>query len=131
MLKDPGISRYTARRTHRTYAPKFKAELVAASQVPGVSVAALALQHGMNANVLHRWLKEHQRSGCHALAAHRTPGIAPASPAFIPLALPAPTAISRAQEIKVELRKGPLSMVVTWPVSATADLASWTAALLK
>ena len=131
MLKDSQPPRYAVRRTHRTYTPQFKAELVATCRQPGASVAAVALQHGMNANVLHRWLKEHQRSGCHALAAHRTPGIAPASPAFIPLALPAPTAISRAQEIKVELRKGPLSMVVTWPVSATADLASWTAALLK
>lgn len=85
----------------------------------------------MNANVLHRWLKEHQRSGCHALVARRAPGIASHPPAFMPLTLPAPTAISREQEIKVELRKGPLSIVVTWPVSATADLASWTAALLK
>ena len=131
MLKDSETSRHATRRTHRTYAREFKDELVAACQVPGASIAAIAGAHGMNANVLHRWLKEHQRCGCHALAAHRTPGIAPASPAFIPLALPAPTAISRGQEIKVELRKGPLSMVVTWPVSATADLASWTAALLK
>jgi transposase-like protein len=131
MLKDPGISRYTARRTHRTYAPEFKAELVAASQVPGASIAALALQHGMNANVLHRWLKEHQRNGCHALAAHRAPGLASPSPTFIPLALPYPTRVSREQEIKVELRKGALSMVVTWPASAAAEFASWTTTILK
>ena len=131
MLKDPGISRYTARRTHRTYAPEFKAELVAASQVPGASIAALALQHGMNANVLHRWLKEHQRNGCHASAARSAPGLAPPSPAFIPLALPAPTPAARELEIKVELRKGALSMVVTWPASAAAEFASWTVAILK
>jgi transposase-like protein len=46
------------RRTHRTYSPQFKAELVAACLEPGASAAALALHHGMNANVLHRWLKE-------------------------------------------------------------------------
>ncbi|MBK6386582.1 MAG: transposase [Rhodoferax sp.] len=72
----PSISRYTARRTHRTYAPEFKAELVAACQAPGASIAALARQHGMNANVPHRWLKEHERSGCHTLAARSAPGIA-------------------------------------------------------
>lgn len=131
MLKDPGISRYTARRTHRTYAPEFKAELVAASQVPGASIAALALQHGMNANVLHRWLKEHQRNGCHASAARSAPGLASSSAAFIPLALPAPTLAAREQEIRVELRKGALSMVVTWPASAAAEFASWAAAILK
>ena len=41
------------RRTHRTYTPQFKAELVAMCQTPG---AAVALQHGMNTKVLHRWL---------------------------------------------------------------------------
>ena len=42
MLKDPEIPRYTARRTHRTYTPEFKAELVAACLNPGASIAALA-----------------------------------------------------------------------------------------
>ena len=57
MLKDPQTPRYAQRRTHRTYTPQFKAELVATCRQPGASVAAVALQHGMNANVLHRWLK--------------------------------------------------------------------------
>ena len=57
MLKDPQASRYAQRRTHRTYTPQFKAELVAACRRPGASVAAVSLQHGMNANVLHHWLK--------------------------------------------------------------------------
>jgi transposase-like protein len=131
MLKDSEISRYSTRRTHRTYAREFKSELVAACQVPGASIAALARQHGMNANVLHRWLKEHQRSGYHALAARSAPGGATLSPTFIPLTLPAPTPVSREQEIKVELRKGVLSMVVTWPASAAAEFASWTAAIIK
>ena len=88
----------------------------------------------MNANVLHRWLKEHHRSGRHQLAAH-SPAAAPetASPlaAFIPLQLPAPAQQPETREIKVELRRGALSMVVTWPVSAAAELASWTGAVLK
>lgn len=44
-----------------------------------------------------------------------------------PPATPAP----EAQEIKIELRKGGLSMVVTWPLNAAADFASWTTAILK
>ena len=136
MLKDPEISRYTTRRTHRTYAPEFKAELVAACQVPGASIAALARQHGMNANVLHRWLNEHERSGCHALVARNgpAPGLAPNTrpvPEFIALTVPADTPVARMQEIKVELRKGSVSMVVTWPADAAADFASWTTAILK
>ena len=61
MLKESETSRYSTRRTHRTYTPEFKAELVKACKQPGASIAALALQHGMNANVLHRWLKEHRK----------------------------------------------------------------------
>ena len=131
MPKESEISRNTTRRTHRTYSPEFKAQLVAACQQPGASIAALAGQQGMNANVLHRWLKEHQRGGRHQLVQahkHATAAVSSQGPAFIPLALPpAP----KEYEIKVELRKGALSMVVTWPLSAGAALAGWTAALLK
>ena len=134
MLKNSEISRYSTPRTHRTYTALFKAELVAACAQPGVSIAALAGQHGMNANVLHRWLKEHHRSGRHQLATHSpaaAPGTASPLAAFIPLQLPAAAPQAEPREIKVELRKGELSMVVTWPVSAAAELASWTAAVLK
>ena len=140
MLKESEISCCLPRRSHRTYTPEFKAELVAACQQPGVSIAALAGQHGMNANVLHRWRKEHQRSGCHRLVVQRashTPGLA----AFLPVTLSAPTSTStptpagigngNGQEIRMELRKGALTMVVTWPVCAAADLAIWTQAALK
>ena len=133
MLKETEISGYSPRRTHRTYTPEFKAELVAACQQPGVSIAALAGQHGMNANVLHRWLKEHQRNGCHRLLAQ--PGPKSRLAEFVPIPLttpmPAPADHGQSQEIRIELRKGALTMAVTWPVCAMADFASWTTAVLK
>ena len=45
----------------RSYSPQFKACLVDACERPGASVAALAREHGINANVLHRWSKEHRQ----------------------------------------------------------------------
>jgi transposase-like protein len=134
MLKDSENSTHQTRRTHRTYTPAFKAQLVAACHTPGASIAALAHQHGMNANVLHRWLNEHHRTGRHQLvdaAKHITPVAPSHSPAFIALTLPPANPVPRDQEVKLELRKGALSMVVTWPLSATADLARWTAAVLQ
>ena len=134
MLKESEISGYSPRRTHRTYTPEFKAELVAACQQPGVSIAALAGQHGMNANVLHRWLKEHQQNGCHGLVAQPVPNT-PALPAFVPVHVPvqlsAPPPVAKGQAIRIEVRKGALTMVLTWPVCAVADFASWTSAVLK
>lgn len=132
MRKEPALARYSSRPTHRTYTRQFKAELVAACQQPGASIAATALQHGMNANVLHRWLKEHERDERHRLIDPL--GVAvPTSPvpAFIPLKPPTGMLEPTACDIKVELRKGALSMVVTWPTSATADLVHWTRAILK
>ena len=88
----------------------------------------------MNSNVLHRWLKEHR-----ALALVQAP--VSASPAtdiaqtggFVPLQLPAPTpwAPIEHKEIRVQLRKGSLSMVIAWPTSAVDDFVRWTAQALK
>ena len=134
MLKDSENSTHQTRRTHRTYTPAFKAQLVAACHQPGASIAALAYQHGMNANVLHRWLNEHHRAGRHQLVDAARPAIAaPPSQnsAFIALTLPPANPVPRVKEVKLELRKGTLSILVTWPVDASAELASWTAAVLQ
>ena len=119
MLKDSEISRDTNRKTHRTYTPEFKAQLVAACQRPGSSIAALAGQHGMNANVLHRWLRE--RGG--VMREDRS--------TFIPVALPIATQQAGVQDFKVELRKGALAMTITWPISAAGEFAHWAASILK
>jgi transposase len=130
MLKQTEISVDSNRRSHRTYSAEFKAQLVAQCLRPGVSIAALAGKHGMNANVLHRWLKEHQGQGRHGPLTQSVPH-AQKLPAFIPLSLPGPTTVNNDQQITIELRKGALTMLLTWPLSAAPDLASWTAAVLK
>lgn len=53
-----GIAK-TRRRQHER---SFKAELVAQCLVPGASVAAVALAGGVNANMLFKWRREHQRA---------------------------------------------------------------------
>ena len=51
-----------ARATRRRYAVIFKRELVERSLQPGASVSGLALENGINANVLFRWRREHLRA---------------------------------------------------------------------
>lgn len=137
MLKESETSRYAVRRTHRTYTADFKAELVAACQVPGTSIAAVAGSHGMNANVLHRWLKEHAQSGRHGQlidggkANRSSVALRSPAPAFIPVPLPTAEPDPLRQAIKVEIRKGALAMSITWPISGGADFASWAASILK
>ncbi len=48
--------------TRRRYAVEFKSELVERSLQPGASVSAIALENGMNANVLFKWRREHLRA---------------------------------------------------------------------
>ena len=40
----------------RCYDPDAKLELIEASMRPGVSVARIALQHGINTNLLRTWI---------------------------------------------------------------------------
>jgi transposase len=57
----PGIR--VNRTGRRTYAAEYKRGVVQECERPGVSVAGVALAHGINANLLRRWIA-HQR---HAL----------------------------------------------------------------
>lgn len=141
MLKDSLTSLQTLRRTHRTYSAQFKVDLVAACLCPGASIAALALQHGMNANVLHRWLKEYE------LGRHR-PGQASAAgmvqpsqpPAFIAIPL-ASTMASQASmptqcatataDIRIESQRNGLCVTVSWPVSASGECAQMLREVLR
>src|SRR5262245_58073587 len=46
------------RRRRRLHSDEFKADAVAACTQPGVSMAAVALTRGINANLLRRWVRE-------------------------------------------------------------------------
>ncbi|MEP0232255.1 MAG: transposase [Alphaproteobacteria bacterium] len=51
------------RNGRRRYDPASKARLVAACLEPGVSVSRLALDNGINANLLRKWIKAAQEAG--------------------------------------------------------------------
>jgi transposase-like protein len=137
MRKDLEISGDGARRTHRTYTGEFKAELVAACQKAGTSIAALANAHGMNANVLHRWLKEHSRNGAHQLstsgnvAAPYQRQVQAGLPAFVALTLPAassepvPAPAAPPLTIRIEVQRANTTIVVNWPLQGAASCAQW------
>lgn len=46
------------RRTRREYSAELKTQVVQACRQPGASVAGVAMAHGINANIVHRWLRE-------------------------------------------------------------------------
>jgi transposase-like protein len=98
MLEDPQSPRYAQRRTHRTYTSQFKAELVSICQKPGASIAAVALQHGMNDNLLDRWRKEWTQ-GLHRRVGRVTTVVAtPETPAFVPIELSPSASITTSEQ---------------------------------
>jgi transposase-like protein len=51
----------SGRSRRRRHSAEFKAKMVAACKQPGISIASVALPHGLNANLLRRWIVEHDR----------------------------------------------------------------------
>ena len=114
-----------AGRRRRKHSDEFKAQAVRACEQPGVSMAAVALAHGVNANLLRRWVLRHRAADSATLSAtSRT------APAFVALALPAPTA-TQAADIRIEIKRGATSVNVCWPASAAEGCAAWLRELLR
>ena len=109
------------RRRRRQYSEGFKAEAVAACQQPGVSIAAIALARGLNANLLRRWVVEAERTVSVPVGRSKVPSVAlERTRSFVPVALsstPAETGI------RIEVRRGANIVSVQWPASAAHECA--------
>ncbi len=128
------------RSQRRVHGAEFKAQVLAECQQPGASVAAIALAHGLNVNLLRKWLvgRGIKRTG---LAAPRmvacradADGTSAAPLQFIPVEI-APAPISApvtpeaseppAAEIHVELTRGATQLSVRWPSAQADACAAW------
>jgi transposase len=119
----------TGRRRRRLHSSHFKAEAVGACQQAGVSIAAVALARGLNASMLHRWVKEADRRGRPIAIRSKAPSVAiENSESFVPVALPSSPTES---VIRVELRRKGRSMILQWPASAARECALLLRELMK
>ena len=119
------------RRRRRLHSDEFKANAVASCMQPGMSMAAVAMACGVNANLLRRWVRDAELRAGADLAAPRSapkPLVSAAPATFVPMALPTK---SGAAAIRIELRRGATLVTVTWPSEAAADCAAWMRELLR
>ena len=110
-------TRTTPPRSRRSYSPELKLQVVGACAKPGTSIAAVAMQHGINANIVHRWLREHSQGT-----------LANALQTFVPVTLNAATEPAPAQptgDIRVEVKRANATIVVHWPLAGGAACAQW------
>ncbi|WP_232290855.1 IS66-like element accessory protein TnpA [Polaromonas naphthalenivorans] len=114
-------TRITQVPKRRFYSPELKRQVVQTCAQPGASIAAVALQHGINANIVHRWIRE-----------HRQEMLVVQPQAFVPVTLSTepepvatqPVAVVR-PEIRMELRRGASSVTVMWPSELASDCGAW------
>lgn len=113
------------KRTRRRHSEEFREEVVAASGQAGVSVSAVALANGLNTNLLRRWIKEH-REHLPANGPDRTD----ATPSQAKSALMVPVTIESVEpsdlplpsEIRIDIRRGPTTVQMAWPLAHAAML---------
>jgi len=105
----------------RYYSPELKLQVIEACARAGASIAGVAMQHGVNANIVHRWLREHSQA---ALVAQPL--------AFVPVTLESgtevtvPAATTQATaEIRMELRRGAATVTMTWPSQLAGECGAW------
>ena len=116
-------TRTTQAPKRRFYSPELKLQVVGACAQPGASIAGVALQHGINANIVHRWLREHS----HGTLVNRPP-------TFVPVNLGGATGPAVAQptaDIRIEVKRANTSIVVNWPLAGGAACAQWLSECLQ
>lgn len=99
-------------KRRRRYSSQFKAQVLEETLQPGISVAAVARRHNLNANLVHKWREAAQRG-------HST---VPQMPAFIPLPAP-PSSELRQPEVRIEVPTSQGSVTLFWPSDQSRSLA--------
>ena len=115
-------------RTRRRYGAQFKAKVLAQCDEPGMSVAQVAMSHGINDNVVHRWRQLARQQLAATPGAQQSPG---RLTEFVPLALPASDAPQSKTEVRLEIKRGVVTVGIAWPEKALGELGGFVRELLK
>jgi len=100
----------------RRFSVEFKRKIVAACREPQASVPKVAMAHGLNANMVHRWIGQ-----------FGSKNLPSASAAFVALPIAGtqglprstPAKIIDAETIRIEIPYRQQSVSLSWPVSQT------------
>nr|WP_163500518.1 transposase [Halomonas socia] len=111
-------------RRCRRYTPEFRAKIVTACLQGDASIAQVALQHGLNTNLVQTWIRKARRQSQ-----------LPAVPDFVPLSVPPPApdlpmSATASAEIRIEVPSARGTITVHWPVVEAAQCAQWLKGLL-
>ncbi len=100
-----------------------------------MSIAAVALANGLNANMLRRWVVEADRGGAVALSNQGSMAVHATTvsdlPAFVAVQMSAPPATLAPPDIHIEFARGPTTIAMRWPASQADACALWLREMLR
>lgn len=115
-----------ANRKRRRHSEEFKRQVIEACMQPGVSVAAIALANGLNANYLRRWVRAHRGESTQGEPTREL--IDASSSAMVPVTM---AASAPPLEIRLDVRRGGTTVQMAWPLDAAASLGQCLRELLR
>jgi transposase len=101
-------------RLRRSYSRALKAQIIAQCGDPKKSVAGVALAHGINANIIHKWLRLRKRGQ-----------LAVSESSFVAVPMTPPREPASPQTIRVDIIKSGVTVTVNWPTGDGAQCAAW------
>jgi len=120
--------------SRRSHSPELKAIVIEECRQPGASVAAIAMARGLNANLVHQWLRASKSQASEAVTqmASSTGFVAvKLSEPAVPKAAPPSVPTTASRDIHIELRRGASTVSVSWPVEAAAQCGAWISEWLR
>lgn len=127
------------RPRRREYSAQFKASVLEQCRQPGASLAGVALRHGINPNMVHRWMREDRQrlelmklqSGALEFVPLQLPPSLPPllSPAvgssLAKCELPSADQAALAQGVRIEIERAGGKVTVTWPLPSASECGAW------
>lgn len=111
------------RRRKRCHSEGFKRQVVEACCKPGASVAGVAFAHGVNANLVRKWII---RYGAVPASRRTSVAIAEARTKTAPLEfLPVQIAPTPSVAIRLQIQRGDATLKIDWPVEVASDCGAW------
>ena len=110
-------------RHRRNHTLEFKTDLAKMYRQPGISVSAVALENGVNANLLRRWMKQ--------FPVDANLPIVPPPAKLVPVQLEQVNASPPNEDIQFDIRRGSTRINIRWPIDKAEACAQWLGALLK
>jgi transposase len=121
------------RPRRREYSVEFKTSVLEQGRRQGASIAGVALTHGINPNMVHRWIREERQRlelatlqrGAGTFLPVQLPQVPGTQSSSVPRVVPPVDLSDVRQGIRVEIQRAGGSVTVTWPLQAASECGTW------